>query len=163
MKILKTVLMLCLTGVFSQTVSAESIWEKPIENAVDNVSAKVYRSATCGCCKKWIEHVKQHNISVEDNVLTQGALYQLKLKFNIPSKLQSCHTAVIGSHVIEGHVPAADIMTMLKQKPPIYGLSVPQMVIGSPGMEMGITKDPFSVISFDESENSKNYKTYSHY
>ncbi len=163
MNILKTVLMLCFSSIIFQTASAESIWNKKIENAVDNVSAKVYRSATCGCCENWIAHVKQHNISVEDNVLTQGALYQLKLKFDIPTNLHSCHTAVIGSHAIEGHVPAADIMTMLKQKPTIYGLSVPQMVTGSPGMEMGITKDPFSVISFDQSGKSQEYNNYSNY
>jgi hypothetical protein len=163
MKILKTVLMLCLTSIISQTVSAESIWDKPIENAVDNVSAKVYRSATCGCCKKWIQHIKQHNIIVEDNVLETRALQQLKLKFDVTPNLQSCHTAVIGSHVVEGHVPAADIMSMLNQKTQIYGLTVPQMVTGSPGMEMGGRKDPFSVISFDQSGKFEDYNSYSNY
>jgi hypothetical protein len=163
MKILKIVLMLCLTTALSQTASAESIWDKPIENAVDNVSATVYRSATCGCCKNWIKHIEKHGVTVADNVLEQSALSQLKTQHGITASLQSCHTAVIGTHVIEGHVPVADIMSMLKKKTPVYGLAVPQMVTGSPGMEMGDTKAPFSVLSFDQSGKSQEYNSYSNY
>jgi hypothetical protein len=162
MNIRNSILVLFLLGLFGQTVSAASIWDQPVENSVDNVSAKVYRSATCGCCKKWIKHIKRHNIAVEDNVLEQSALQQFKRQYGIAANLQSCHTAVIGSYLVEGHVPAADIMRMLKEKPAIAGLSVPQMVTGSPGMEMG-RKDPFSVISFDASGKSDIYNRYSDY
>lgn len=146
-----------------QTSNATSIWDKPIEDSVDNVSAKVYRSATCGCCKKWIEHIKQHKISVEDNVLEQSVLQEFKRQHGIAENLQSCHTALVGSYVVEGHVPAVDIMRMVKEESDISGLSVPQMVTGSPGMEMGGRKDPFSVISFDKSgkvEIFSNYRDY---
>ena len=163
MNILRTIPVLFLVCVFSQTAGAASIWDKPIEDSVNNVSAKVYRSATCGCCKKWIQHIKQHNISVEDNVLEQSALQQLKRQYGIAPELQSCHTAVIGSQVVEGHVPAADIMRMVKNKSAIVGLSVPQMVTGSPGMDMGGRNDPFSVISFDQSGKTEVFNRYSDY
>gem|GEM_PF-1072014 len=142
---------------------AASFWDKRIENALDNVSAKVYRSATCGCCKKWIEHIRQHTIVVDDNVLEQSALYQFKREHGIAANLQSCHTAIVGSYLVEGHVPAADIMRMVREKPEIAGLSVPQMVTGSPGMEMGGRKDAFSVISFDRSGEVRIYNQYRNY
>jgi len=59
----------------------------------------------------------------------------------------SCHTAKIGSYVVEGHVPADDIKRMLKEKPAIAGLSAPGMPQGSPGMEQG-TKEPYDVVAF---------------
>ncbi|HFD13369.1 MAG TPA: DUF411 domain-containing protein [Crenotrichaceae bacterium] len=163
MNICKRVFILFLGLLFVQTVTAASIWDKPIENSVDNITAKVYRSATCGCCKNWIKHIKQHGISVEDNVLDQNELQQFKRQYGIPQNLQSCHTAVVGSYLVEGHVPAADIMRMVKEKPAIAGLSVPQMVTGSPGMEMGSRKAPFSVISFDKSGKTAVYNSYSDY
>ncbi len=163
MRMSRSVFKLFFITLFFQSVNAASIWDKPIENSVDNVSAKVYRSATCGCCKKWIKHVQQHNIKVEDNVLEQRELQQFKRQYGIAANLQSCHTAVVGSYVVEGHVPAADMMRMVKEKPAIAGLSVPQMVTGSPGMEMGARKDPFSVVSFDESGKFEVYNSYSNY
>ncbi|MCH9698624.1 MAG: DUF411 domain-containing protein [Gammaproteobacteria bacterium] len=163
MKIIEYGLLVFLGSGLIQSVHAGSIWDQPIENAVDNVSAKVYRSATCGCCKKWVQHMKQQHFNVEDIVLEQRALQQFKHQYGIADNLQSCHTAVVGSHVVEGHVPAADIMRMVKEKPAISGLSVPGMVTGSPGMEMGGRKDPFNVVSFDESGKVSEYNSYTDY
>ena len=64
--------------------------------------------------------------------------------------MASCHTAIVDGYVVEGHVPAGDIKAMLKLKPEIVGISVPGMVAGTPGMEMGNRKDPFKVIAFDK-------------
>ena len=163
MKILNTVSLLFFSIAFANSANAESIWDKPIEKSVDNITAKVYRSATCGCCKKWIKHMEHQGITVKDNVLEQRALQQFKQQYGIASKLQSCHTAVVGSYVVEGHVPAADVMQMVKDKPAIVGLSVPQMVTGSPGMEMGGRKDPFSVVSFDDSGKVEVFNNYTNY
>jgi hypothetical protein len=66
----------------------------------------------------------------------------------VPEKLQSCHTAVVNGYSIEGHVPAADIQRLLKEKPKAKGLAVPGMPAGSPGME-GSRHDAYSVVSFD--------------
>jgi len=73
----------------------------------------------------------------------------------------SCHTAVVDGYLIEGHVPADDIKQLLTDKPAdIKGLSVPQMPMGTPGMEMGQRKDPFVVFSFDENDNFKSFNRY---
>lgn len=66
----------------------------------------------------------------------------------VTADLASCHTAKVGNYVVEGHVPAADIQRMLKEKPPIAGIAVPGMPMGSPGMEQGGAKDPYNVIAF---------------
>ena len=49
--------------------------------------------------------------------------------------MASCHTAIVDGYVVEGHVPANDIKTLLKTKPKVVGIAVPGMVNGSPGME----------------------------
>ena len=67
----------------------------------------------------------------------------------MPLELASCHTAIIAGYIIEGHVSAADIKRLLTEQPDVAGLSVPQMPVGTPGMELGNHKDPFSVLSFN--------------
>ncbi|WP_331001617.1 DUF411 domain-containing protein [Methylicorpusculum oleiharenae] len=118
----------------------------------------VYRSPTCSCCGKWLEHLKQNNFEVKD-IVTED-MDQVKAKLGVPKQLASCHTAVIDGYVVEGHVPAADIEKMLKDKPRIAGISVPGMPMGTPGMEMGGRKDPYQVISFDKDNNQQIYNSY---
>lgn len=109
-------------------------------------SMTVYRSPTCGCCKKWVEHIKAHGFTVRD--IVRDDMDAVKRELSIPGELQSCHTAVIAGYRIEGHVPAAEIRKLLQAKPPFLGLSVPGMPVGTPGMEMGGRKDAFTVVGF---------------
>ncbi|MDO9241262.1 MAG: DUF411 domain-containing protein [Methylicorpusculum sp.] len=118
----------------------------------------VYRSPTCSCCGKWLEHLKQNNFDVKD-IVTED-MDEVKAKLGVPKQLASCHTAVIDGYVVEGHLPAADIEKMLKDKPKIAGISVPGMPMGTPGMEMGGRKDPYQVISFDKDNNQQIYNSY---
>ncbi|MFV1985137.1 MAG: DUF411 domain-containing protein, partial [Thiohalomonadales bacterium] len=115
----------------------------------------VYKSPTCGCCKKWVSHLKQNGFDVSTHDVNSVVPY--KEKNNVEPRLYSCHTATIKGYVIEGHVPAKDILRLLKNRPAITGLSVPGMPKGSPGMEMGDKKDPYSVISFDREGVKKIY------
>jgi hypothetical protein len=105
----------------------------------------VYKSPTCGCCKKWVEHVQAHGFETEvhdtDNV---GAVKQ---QHGLPAGLASCHTALIDGYVIEGHVPADLIRKLLDEHPPLAGLAVPGMPASAPGMDIGNT--PYEVIAFD--------------
>ena len=79
-------------------------------------------------------------------------LSQIKSDNHVPGELQSCHTAIVDGYVIEGHVPAADVKRLLAERPPISGLAVPGMPVGSPGMEMpGVAAEPYDVIAFDDS------------
>jgi hypothetical protein len=79
-----------------------------------------------------------------------------KSRYGVTPPLASCHTAVIDGYVVEGHVPAADIKRMLKERPRIKGLAVPGMPSGSPGMEQGYN-DPYEVLSFDNAGNLSVY------
>lgn len=94
---------------------------------------EVFKSPYCGCCGKWVEHMRQSGFEVKANDVEDVPAVRQKL--GMPDRLGSCHTAKIGGYVIEGHVPAADIQRLLKEKPKALGLSVPSMPPGSPGME----------------------------
>ena len=107
----------------------------------------VYKSPSCGCCKNWVTHMQGAGFAVK--VIDMDDLTIVKKNAGVPQKLQSCHTALVGAYVVEGHVPADLVKKMLAQKPQITGLAVPGMVTGSPGMEMGDSKDPYDVIAFD--------------
>jgi hypothetical protein len=111
----------------------------------------VYKSRTCGCCNKWVDHMRKHGFKVTTHDTEDMA--SIKASLGVPATLESCHTAVIGKYVIEGHVPASDIDRLLKRKPKIGGLAVPGMPSGSPGMENG-RKDAFDVIAFTAGRKS---------
>jgi len=109
---------------------------------------KVYRSPTCQCCHKWIAHLEDNKFNVLD--ILSNNMAEVKDAVKLPKPMTSCHTAIIDGYIIEGHVPAKDIRRLLADKPDIAGLSVPQMPVGTPGMEMGERKDNFIVFQFDK-------------
>jgi len=79
-------------------------------------------------------------------------LAAIKRKHSVPSNLQACHTALVESYVVEGHVPADVIDRLLRERPAIAGLAVPGMPSGSPGMETpGRAPEPYQVIAFERS------------
>jgi len=144
--------------VISLPLAAESEWDKAELDLVTKTDITVYRSPDCQCCHKWIEHLELHNFNVLDEVTHN--LSELKDKTGIPAVMGSCRTAVVDGYLVEGHVPADDIKRLLLNKPAIKGLSVPQMPVGTPGMEMGSRKDNFTVISFDEAGNYRIFNRY---
>jgi hypothetical protein len=88
-------------------------------------------------------------------------LSTVKQTHQIPSQLQSCHTAIVDGYIIEGHVPVADIERLLEERPNIAGLAVPGMPVGSPGMEVeNMADEPFDVIAFDETGNMQIFTSY---
>ena len=93
----------------------------------------VYKSPYCGCCEKWVEHLQQAGLDVRTHNVNDVPATRQRL--GMPERLGSCHTAKVGGYVVEGHVPAADIQRLLKEKPKAIGLAVPSMPPGSPGME----------------------------
>lgn len=115
----------------------------------------VYKSPSCGCCGKWVDHLKASGFSVTVHDLQN--LEPVKERYGVPPRLASCHTATVNGYVIEGHVPAADIRRLLAEKPKVKGLAVPGMPVGSPGMEQGNAKEPYDVVSFDETGRSAVY------
>jgi hypothetical protein len=105
----------------------------------------VYRSASCGCCKKWEDHLRSSGFTVKD--IVQEDLSAIKAESGVTGRLVSCHTALVAGYVVEGHVPAADIQRLLKEKPRVVGLTAPGMPGAAPGMDTG--KDPYEVLTFD--------------
>jgi hypothetical protein len=117
----------------------------------------VFKTKTCGCCSKWVEHMRTNGFKVMVNDVPSTAEY--RLKFGVPTELQSCHTAVVSGYTIEGHVPAAEIQRFLKEKPNSKGLAVPGMPAGSPGMESD-RLDAYSVLRFEKDGGVSIYRTY---
>jgi hypothetical protein len=104
----------------------------------------VYKSPTCGCCQSWVEHLQADGFQVEVVEMTDRSA--VSGGRGVPREMGSCHTAVVGDYVVEGHVPAADIRRLLEEAPDAAGLAVPGMPIGSPGMEQGDTVQPYDVM-----------------
>ena len=118
----------------------------------------VYKTATCGCCGKWAEHMKTAGFDVQVNDVPSTAPY--RQKYGVPERLMSCHTAVVNGYAVEGHVPAADVQRLLKTKPAVKGIAVPGMPIGSPGMEQGDRRDAYVVVSFDDEGRIGEFQKY---
>ena len=108
----------------------------------------VYKTSTCGCCSNWVAHLRQSGFTVEAHDVPQARLNLMGGEAGITQELASCHTAKVDGYYVEGHVPAADIHKMLKERPKITGIAVPGMPMGSPGMEQGSMKDPYDTVAF---------------
>lgn len=119
----------------------------------------VYRNPSCSCCGGWMDYLTTQGFQPR-NVLTSD-MNALKQQYGVPNDLASCHTAVINGYVIEGHIPADDIKRLLAEQPTVAGIAVPQMPIGTPGMESGDVREPFTVFSFDEQGNTEAFNQYS--
>jgi hypothetical protein len=115
---------------------------------VPKKSMTVYKSPTCGCCNKWVDHIRAAGYDVKTIDVDDVTPY--KEKYGVPLDLASCHTGVIDGYAIEGHVPADVIDRLLKEKPKgAKALAVPGMPMGSPGMEVPGRKDAYNVILVD--------------
>ncbi len=138
--------------------SSYAVAEEADVSGNESVEIQVYRSPTCGCCEKWVQHLKDNQFIVKDHL--SDNMQSIKDKYGVPRNLASCHTAIVNGYVIEGHVPAGDIKRLLKMKSKVSGISVPGMPSGTPGMEMGGRKDSYQVISFDKEGK---YRVFSRY
>lgn len=105
----------------------------------------VYKSPTCGCCERWVEHMRASGFQVV--VHDTADVAPVKARAGVTAALASCHTAFVDGYAIEGHVPAADVRRLLRERPNVAGLAAPGMPNGSPGME-GMGHDAFDVLAF---------------
>ncbi len=102
-----------------------------------------YKTPWCGCCGGWIAHMRQAGWTVE--VVEREDLAPIRAQHGVPDRLASCHTAVAGAYAIEGHVPAADVERLLRERPAARALSAPGMPAGSPGMEAA-GREPYTTV-----------------
>lgn len=98
----------------------------------DPLMVEVWKDPNCGCCHDWILHIEQHGFKVKVHDTGNNAV---RARLGLPAKYGSCHTALVGGYLVEGHVPAADVKRLLREKPQGLGVAVPGMPIGSPGMD----------------------------
>jgi hypothetical protein len=112
---------------------------------------QVYKSPTCGCCGKWVDHLRAAGFTVQATNVAD--VNQYKLEYGVPIQLASCHTAIVEGYIVEGHVPADDVIKMLREKPAIKGIAVPGMPLGSPGMESP-NPERYETIAFDADGNT---------
>lgn len=110
------------------------------------IVVEVWKDASCGCCHDWITHMEQSGFKVTAHDTGNNAA---RARLGLPAKFGSCHTALVGGYVVEGHVPAADVQRLLREKPQALGIAVPGMLIGSPGMDgpaYGGRKDKYDTL-----------------
>lgn len=118
----------------------------------------VYKTPACGCCNAWVEHMRAAGFSVRTVEVQDTA--PMAARYSVPRALRSCHTAVVEGYAVEGHVPAREIWRLLTERPPIAGIAVPGMPVGSPGMEMGDRHDAFTVVAFTRDGRASAFANY---
>lgn len=122
----------------------------------------VWKTPDCGCCHEWVAHLRKNGFEVVTNDVKDTA--PIRQKLGLPAKFGSCHTASLSNYVIEGHVPAPELLRLLREKPTARGLSVPGMPLGSPGMEAGGAmtgaRDAYNVLLVLHDGSSRIYQSY---
>lgn len=145
--VLRIVFSLCLAILLTAPASATTEGMPSIE---------VWKSPTCSCCGKWVEHLEANGFAVKAKNTSPAMLDRIKRQAGIEEKLASCHTGLIDGYAIEGHVPAADIKRLLEERPDAVGLTVPNMPLGSPGMEQPDGKtEPYDVLLVKKDDSTE--------
>ena len=132
-----------LAGAVAILVLASVGWPRSSSTA----EVRVYKTASCSCCAKWVDHLRANGFSVTTR--NEIDLTALKARYGVEPRFASCHTALVDDYVVEGHVPAEDIWRLLRERPEVVGITVPGMPLGSPGMEVGRAQ-PYDVLTFDD-------------
>jgi len=126
--------------------------------AADN-EITVYKTPTCGCCGKWVDHLKANGFKVTVHDVESTDEYSKR--HGVPDGARSCHIGVVEGYAVEGHVPAADVQRLLKERPKAKGLAVPGMPLNSPGMEVpGGGVGRYNVVLIGEDGKTSVYQQY---
>jgi len=105
---------------------------------------QVHKSTGCTCCGPWVEHMKSAGFTADVHEVADVG--PVKTRLGVPPNLMSCHTAEVDGYFLEGHVPAADALRLLDERPMARGLTVPGMPLGSPGMEVPGQSQAYDVL-----------------
>lgn len=130
-------LMRIFAGLAALIITAAS----PIAAELPRV--EVWKNPNCGCCVKWIDHMREAGFDVIAHDV--ASTDPIRAKLGMPDRYASCHSARVAGYVIEGHVPAGDVKRLLEERPMAKGLAVPRMPVGSPGME-GPYSEPYQTL-----------------
>jgi len=132
----------------------------PVRAAPPGPLAEVWKNAHCGCCRDWIAHLERAGFRTRVHDVGNEAM---RARLGLPERVGSCHTALVSGYAVEGHVPAADILRLLRERPAALGLAVPGMPIGSPGMDgpaYGGRRDAYAVLLVRKDGSTTTYQTY---
>ncbi len=149
--------LLLITGVAVAVLVALVIVPSGPTMSAEDTDVVVYKTPTCGCCSKWVAHLRDSGLGVR--VVNVPNMQPVRSRLGVPRRLGSCHTAVIGDYWVEGHVPADLIQRLMAEQPEdIRGIAVPGMVVGSPGME-GPNPVRYDVLAYGSDGNTTVYAT----
>lgn len=146
---LATVLAACSPSTPEVEPAVSAAAPPPVSTSVsasDSTTLVVYKESTCPCCNAWVDYMRDNGFRVVTYNVSD--LDAVKRKHNIAGNLQSCHTTEVGGYYVEGHVPVDLVRKLLAERPPIAGIAVPGMPVGSPGMEVG-PPEPYDILSVD--------------
>lgn len=115
----------------------------------------LYKSALCGCCTKWADHMRTAGFRV--TIREIGSLTTIEERYGVPKGATSCHTSLVGGYVVVGHVPADIVQRLLTERPPIAGISAPGMPQSAPGMDAP-GRAPYDVVAFDREGYTRVYE-----
>jgi len=141
-----------LTTVFALSLVTQAIAEAtPID---------VKKTNGCGCCLAWMEHLEENGFAPTGEDMFAGLLVRFKLEKGVPQRMVSCHTGLVEGYVIEGHVPADDIRRLLSERPDAIGLAVPEMPLGSPGMDQSRWREAYDVFLINNDGSTEVFSSY---
>ncbi len=143
-----------LAGLAAVGVTGRPLWAAIPGIVLSSTPITVYKSSTCGCCTKWVDHIRANGFA--PTVHDEEEMETLKAKLGVPDGVRSCHTAQVDGYLIEGHVPASDIKRLLAERPRVAGLAVPEMPPLTPGMAPpGVEPRDYDVVSFQSDGTTK--------
>ena len=148
------------SGVGAKAVAAETSHASAVQLAsADAPVVTVYKNPSCACCAEWVEHLEENGFETEEKEARLNIM-EIKAEHGISPNLASCHTALVGDYVLEGHVPADLVSQLLKEAPAIRGLAVPGMPAGVPGMpEAGANRAPYQILAIQQDGSTQLYAT----
>ena len=143
---------LSLSALLTLALAGQSIAQTtPIE---------VVKTNGCGCCLAWMKHLEENGFEPTGEDMFAGLFVRFKLDNGVPQRMVSCHTGLVEGYVIEGHVPADDIRRLLSERPDAIGLAVPDMPLGSPGMDQSRWREAYDVFLINNDGSKEVFSSY---
>jgi hypothetical protein len=143
-----------MVGLLMAGIVGRRLWAASSNLAVNPTPISVWKSSTCACCAKWVDHIQANGFAPA--IHDEEEMERLKDKLGVPSGVRSCHTARLEGYLIEGHVPASDIRRLLAERPKVAGLAVPEMPSHTPGMAPpGAEPGDFDVLTFQSDGSTR--------
>jgi hypothetical protein len=148
-----------LSGLVAAGVAGTRLAAEVPGSSAKPTPMTIYKRSSCGCCAKWVDHVRDNGF--EPTVRDEEDMDAIKTQLGVPEGMWSCHTALVGKYLIEGHVPASDIQRLVGQQPRVLGLAVPGMPSGTPGMaQPGAKIAGFEVVAFQLDGTTRTFARY---